>query len=317
MGAHGTELRFRRFQCPPGVSLSAVLPSTGSRCGIYVLHFSDGEAYVGQALDVLTRFASHRRRWGDIVAVQFAPARPEALDELERQTIQDYERKKHPLRNVALVGLPMGESTLDVVIDRIDQQQWLLKPHTTEGYDLTARVGLARQRQSEGRSARFLQLADRPDYEMIRAVLWDYLMVAVPWPHETESRFWSVTAMPSTNRSSRHRRLCAISVNNVETLVLMEDRHRWRGWTPRGFVNVAPGTGGPGSRPGEYRTTGPVDTIEFRPWSQLQRLLRQDTVGDGARRTVLGLMRKGRGMMARYHDPALADDLFTHGHGRR
>ncbi|MCE0485701.1 hypothetical protein [Ornithinimicrobium sediminis] len=236
------------------------------------------------------------------------------MDEMERLTIQRLEREQRPLRNIALVGLPMGDSTLDVVVERIEQEQWLVGAATRE-YDLKARVHSARQRQQTV-STRWQQLADRPDYEAIRRALWDYLMVAVPWPHETESRFWTVTAMPQTNRSSRHRRLSAISVNNVETLVLTEDRDRLGRWVARGFVNVALGAGGPRATRNEYRTTGPLDTIPFRGWGDLRRLLRDDDVAEGARRTVLGLMRKGRGMMGKYHDDSLADALFEHGYGR-
>jgi hypothetical protein len=36
-----------------------------------VLTFAGGECYVGQSLDVVGRFAEHRRRWQDIIAVDF------------------------------------------------------------------------------------------------------------------------------------------------------------------------------------------------------------------------------------------------------
>jgi hypothetical protein len=60
-----------------------------------------------------------------------------------------------------------------------------------------------------------------------------------------------------------------------------------------------------------YRTVGDVDAIGFGGWEGLLDLLEQPDVIDAARRTALGLMRKGAGMMARYHDASLADDVFS------
>lgn len=307
-------LRFQRYEWPADVSFSAVLPTTSSRCGIYVVHFRDGAAYVGQSTKIMTRLSTHRRTWGsDIVAVDFVAAKKADLNQWERQTIHEYEEKQVPLRNTALVGLPMGDSRLDLEIDRIMQEQWLTHPDAQD-YDLSERARLSSQRQRMEANPRFDELSSRVDYEAIRHVLWDYLLTAVPWPHETERKFWTVTVLPSTNRTSRHRRLCAISVNNVETLVLTEDRGRSGTWQPAGFINVALKSGGWRGRRREYRTTGPLDTIAFSSWSDLGRLLQREDVAAGARRTALGLMRKGQGMMGKYHDQDLADDLFTYGH---
>lgn len=46
------------------------------RCGIYILEFSNGDRYVGQAKDVTRRFAQHRHGgkhhppWPDIVSLE-------------------------------------------------------------------------------------------------------------------------------------------------------------------------------------------------------------------------------------------------------
>ena len=42
-------------------AVSTVFSTGASRCGIYVLHFADGDEYVGQARNVLTRFRTHVR----------------------------------------------------------------------------------------------------------------------------------------------------------------------------------------------------------------------------------------------------------------
>lgn len=213
-------LAFRHYDVPPGVSLSAVLPERSPRCGIYVLHFEDGYRYVGQARDVLTRFGSHRRRWaGQIIGLDFAPSALSELDDLERRTIQHLEQGGTGLYNSALVGLPMGESSLDLVVDRVEQERWLDGATDTD-YDFGHRLGTANRRPRA--SSNFDALRAREDYPDLRFALLLYLVSVVPWPHETERRFWSITSMPSTNRSRTQRRLTAISVNNVEALVVAE-----------------------------------------------------------------------------------------------
>ena len=304
-------LRFGHYSAPADVSLSALLSAASSRCGIYVLHFDDGHRYVGQARDVLTRFAAHRRRWGQrIVGVDFAPAPPPLLNDLERRTIQRLERDGLGLYNSALVGLPMGESPLDLVVDRVEQERWL-DERAEAVYDLRERLELARTRTQSG--AKFRDLVSREDYQGIRTALFLYLMEVVPWPHETEGRFWSMTSLPSTKRTKDHHRLSAISINNVETLVFNEVLDK-EGWFLGGFLNVAPGLASPHGWPmrrQRYRTVGEVDAIYFGGWEGLLDLLEKPDVIDAARRAALGLMRKGAGMMARYHDESLADDVFS------
>ena len=54
-------------------SLAPAFKKGDSKCGVYRLHFENGEAYPGKSKNVVSRFASHRRRWPDIVAVDFFP----------------------------------------------------------------------------------------------------------------------------------------------------------------------------------------------------------------------------------------------------
>ena len=60
-----------------------------------------------------------------------------------------------------------------------------------------------------------------------------------------------------------------------------------------------------------YRTVGEVDTITFVGADGLLNLLGMPDVVAAGRRLSIGLMRKGRGMMARYHDKTLADEVFA------
>ncbi|MEP7369257.1 MAG: hypothetical protein ABI662_06360 [Dermatophilaceae bacterium] len=96
------------------------------------------------------------------------------------------------------MGLPRGESPLDLVVDRVEQERWLSESQDLM-YDLDERIALAADRPRTG--DKFDELANRVDYQGIRAALLLYLLFVIPWPHETERRFWCITSMPSTNRS--------------------------------------------------------------------------------------------------------------------
>lgn len=312
----GTEdsmpLRFRRFTTPEGVSLSAILPlALDDRCGIYVLHFEDGTCYVGQATDVLRRFASHRRHWATpIVELDFATVPHVDLDRMERETIQHLERQGTSLMNSALVGLPMGPAALDVVIERVQQEEWLIEGE--QEYDIAERHELAVRRRKRPKGDTYRALSSRPDFEALRTVLACYMAFALPWPHLTEQRFWAVTSLPSTNKSRTHHRLSAFTVNNVETLVLFENLEDDI-WYLEGFLNLAPTDRWTEDDPVHRhpsRTVGPVDSYYFFGYQQLWDLLDAPEVLGPAQRLVLGLMRKGNGMMSRFHDTALADSLF-------
>ena len=109
------------------------------------------------------------------------------------------------------------------------------------GHRVRRLTGVATADGRTGSSNSFASLQYRADYQDLRFALLLHLVSVIPWPHETERRFWSMTAMPSTNRSRTHRRLTAISVNNVEVLVV-GDVLEADGWVMGGFVNVAPDT---------------------------------------------------------------------------
>lgn len=61
----------------------------------------------------------------------------------------------------------------------------------------------------------------------------------IPAPAETEQRFWYMTAMPSTGRAREWRRVRALTVNNVKTLVIGETTEPQAVYV-EGILNVAP-----------------------------------------------------------------------------
>ena len=98
----------------------------GERCGIYVLHFANGEFYAGQAIDVTRRYIQHCNTHKDIEKLSFKRTSQDCLDEEERQVIRRLEENKWLLRNVVFTSLPKGESDFDFIMSSDEQAEWVL-----------------------------------------------------------------------------------------------------------------------------------------------------------------------------------------------
>lgn len=313
----GPAMRFKRWVTDDSVSLSV---HSSDACGIYVLEFADGEEYVGQTRHLLQRVSAHRRRWpGEIVAIQFCRTARKSLDQAERDVIQQRRQHGARLRNIDLVGLPLRSTVLDRYVDEVDIEDWL-DFDMTDGEDILNDIGdrgVVALQKGQPRVS-FRELAARPDYEVVRLGLASYLQQCVPFPHRTEQRIWVVTSMPATSRTKTARRLAAITINNVEALVLADEVSEGGERYTGGFLNVAP-LGAAARELGDayfvqevaYGTTGAVTTIHFADVGGLLDLLFDPVVGHAAREFAVGLLRKGGSMMAKYHDYALADDVFA------
>lgn len=296
--------------------MSAVLPEDMSRRGIYVLEFRDGELYVGQTVSLLARVATHARTWpGEIVAVRFAALETGDLDAAERDVVARLVQAGSRLRNVDLVALPLRSVALDVLVDPAVQAAWL--NGESGPLSIGDRGRVARQRKRTEANYRLLQA--RPEFDTTVAAVAAYLRVCIPWPHVTEGRFWVVTSMPSTVRSAVGRRLCALSVNNVEVLVIGEVRDDDGGWQPTGFLNLAmePDIWSEAGdlysvELGHYDKVGDVQRIEFAGPEEAEDLLALPGVAAAARALAVGLLRKGTSLFGRFHDYHLADAVFAH-----
>ncbi|WP_454296698.1 GIY-YIG nuclease family protein [Salana multivorans] len=299
-------IRFLRWEVTDDLSFSALLPLGHSTCGIYVLEFKNGDLYVGQTVSLLSRIATHRRTWPrDVRAVRFARVSPEELDRAEQDVIARLVADGERLRNVDLVTLPLRGDALDLVVDHAVQEAWL--DGETVEFDVESRIALARQR--ERTEAKYRRLTQHPEFDAIVRALGCYLRTCVPQPDATEWRFWSLTSLPSTGDG---RRLAALSVNNVEVLVL-------RGSTPdvadEGFLNLAADAEIPRrlhrrTWTHRYRSTGEVTGLELHHPRDVEQVLADPEIAAGARRLALGLLRKGLGVMGRFHDFHLADAVF-------
>lgn len=86
-------LRFQNWPVLGVQSLAFRFEPEDSRIGIYILSFANGEKYVGQSLNVVNRFGSHRRRWGDITNLAFRPFVAEELNPRDKEVLASIEQR--------------------------------------------------------------------------------------------------------------------------------------------------------------------------------------------------------------------------------
>jgi hypothetical protein len=315
------ELHFTEHDVQDGGSL-ALFVEDRSRCGIYWLDFEDGASYVGQSVDARTRLATHRRRWSDVTTARFAECLPERLDELEVAAIQ-HVQKTRPLRNVLLTSRPGGDDDLVVTVR---QGQSLALPwdrgrrgrlNDTPPYlpdDVPAKANWER-------------LSRHEQYPHLVASLRALLLETFPSPAHTAEVLWTLTALPSTNKSAGWRRLCTLSAGRVEILRVFERTTTRK--TIEWYLNLHPDASARKVRPLLEQTgarnaalkhhtykaiTKPVLTLNATGLHSLDALLQNEYVLDQVYGLVVTLMRQGINPLRHHHSHALARDvLYPHG----
>jgi hypothetical protein len=315
----GNRLRrlcFTRYELTPGVSFAAQADTSSTWTGIYVLEFADGHEYVGQAVHFPTRLATHRRRWTDLTAARFAPAAARELDQLEQAMIGQRGRRGAHLRNQIGVIASAEPEALELEQGDAAPPQWLAAAPGIPQVGDRCRQPKGPAEDTRAAADAWRKLNKRDGYDGIVLTLALYLAHVVnPRPDQTEGKGWYLSALPSTNRTRDHHRLAALSVNNVETLVIMEGRETSaQPWDTFCFMNTAPVAmprwAAPDTETGHYKTTGAVTRVFARLWPDLGPLLLDRQALQAARSLAQGLLRKGPGMFARFHNYHLADDVF-------
>ena len=190
---------FSRWMYVQGRSSIADLFKPHSRCGIYVLRFTNDEFYVGQAVDVTRRYAQHRKIHADIEQMAFKQVPRGKLNEEERLLIWRLERQEWPLRNVTFNSIPQGESDFDLVMPPEEQERWLGDlGYVDDGGERLIDPEL--RRRYRGRFQRFLE---RPRNEEALDVLRTYIKVGVPAIRRGEVSFWACSCLPTKDVYSR------------------------------------------------------------------------------------------------------------------
>jgi hypothetical protein len=317
-----TELGFTVSIDVRGRRSIADLPKKHGRCGIYLLEFSDGRFYIGQARNVVRRFSQHRKLHDDIVRWSFRPEKPRNLDTVERELIHRAPSLDLTLTNKVHVSHIVGETDLDELLAPDEQQSWRANPAKTSAQDVRLNIDADGSQRIRYRDA-WSSFRDRDDLSQLLGLLRLYVHGCVPAYRRTEYSFWSVSCMPSTN-AAYFPRLAAVNMNIMETFVVFHPKHEPN--NVLSFVNLSKARllerypserafyrQHPGTQWDEvyYRAAGEDQMqVESGNLSSAIRVLTDPAVQSAAGLLNLRLMRKGGNLFARFHCFELADQLI-------
>lgn len=212
-----TDLGFPELKEVTGRASIADLFQAKERCGIYVLAFSNGEYYAGQAVDVVRRFGDHRKNHGDISHMTFQQVAQPDLNRVEQHVIHTLEASGFLLRNIVFMSHVQGERDLDLVVTPEEQEQWLEGTLLSDDGPYVEDQSLRRRYGRKYASFQTLTLAQ----DAIK-VLYRYLTDMIPAPRRTELAFWSLTCRPPSNDVGLMP-YYRVNLNMQEVLVVFEE----------------------------------------------------------------------------------------------
>ena len=321
------ELGFMQVEWVAGLlSIAHLFGPSKKRCGIYLLYLDGAHFYVGQALDVVRRFAQHLRSKGSIEGFAFLPLPQSRLDADERQLIRQAEAQTIPLVNITHMSVVTGERDLDLLVPLDAQESWLAGKPQAEPTGARVIVDDAQCRRFNSRFQRF---SASKHYAQVLEWLAIYLQNAIIAPWRTEYSFWSVSCLPSTGSQAIWRRSYAVNAAVMELFVV----GRWSDGAdpPWAFINVASDVLEDGfgslsevarSHPGldlsndhMYRDAGAHQVKLFMEDACcLPRVLADTAIQTAARTLALRVMRKRATIYAKYHCPQLAHAALDAAH---
>lgn len=226
----------RNMQLPEGrtidvrdlSSLAPAFKNGESRCGVYRLHFENGEAYPGKSKNVVSRFASHRRTWSDIVAIDFFPLPEDQIAGAEQFLITETERD-YSVRNIMLTNRPRGNDVAVIVTSKGSTVALPWEPERAKG---------AAQSYADEVDLKLARLLRHPLFFELRSLVGWYIANTVQDPARTAGDLWTVTCLPSTNRTQTEYRLLTLSCGNLETLFVVATKSEDYANDPYAFVRV-------------------------------------------------------------------------------
>ncbi len=98
------------------------------RGGIYVLPMADDTLYVGQAKDVVKRYAQHCRNYPTIEYVSFKHVAQKYLDIEEKSSIEQLEKQGFRLLSILHANVTYSSSNFDLLVPADQQKRWLSNP---------------------------------------------------------------------------------------------------------------------------------------------------------------------------------------------
>ena len=216
-------------------SIAQLFGSSKPRCGIYLLEFPEHRFYIGQAVEVVRRFAQHRKTYDEIVGFSFIPTQRSELDEVERSLIRRAEDLGLVMLNTVHASNIVGDTDLDLVVSPSEQGQWLSHPAAFNDIDASSPIVLPLS-QLERFAEQFRRFNMHRLGPGASSLLKTYVRYCLPVPKRTEYSFWVVSCLPSTNYGTWPRLFCA-SAGVMELLVV--GYHKSFPSKMWGFVTVA------------------------------------------------------------------------------
>lgn len=209
------------FRLPTDVSPAVIVGE--NVCGIYILQFTTGERYVGQAVNIAKRISQHRHggkhhaAWNDIEAFSFYPVEKTELNRCERETIENQKCFGHRLRNVTFNLQTTTPRPIDSLLGLTLESHWATGQ---ERYLCAGELALPQPR-SNRKPKLFTQKAAQqllPDGRSMAEAVVDDLAFAVmnliPNASDLEGEYWSISDCPS----SVGGRFATLNVGNLELM---------------------------------------------------------------------------------------------------
>lgn len=305
-------------------SIAHLFGASKDRCGIYLLEFPGEKFYVGQAVDVVRRFAQHRKNYDEIIGISFIPTPRKLLDETERSLIRKAEQLNLMILNTVHATNVIGDTDLDLVLPREQQDSWLSSPVSFNGDERSISAISLPDAQVERLSNRFLKFKKHRHFSTASQLLSLYIANCIPSPKRTEYSFWVVSCFPATNRNTWPRLFC-VSIGVMETFVL--GYHKNSPTEMWGFLSVASDvlsetyendeslmTAFPSIEiiRREYRDAGQHQiTLCAGDERSLKILLEDKAIQQSAATLALRVMRKRATIYSKFHCKQLADLAIT------
>jgi hypothetical protein len=199
-------------------SIADLVPPS-KRCGIYILEFKDNSYYVGQAVDITRRYVQHRKNHDDIEGISFRKFKKQELNKVEEYLIKIIEEKGIMLRNISLTSLPKGETDLDLLIPKEQQEHWLASNNPFNG----AKQILHLPEQEIRYARKYNSLLKETSYrKVVLPFLREYFQHFVLNPPLTEMSFWSITCLSQEETKRRFQVLSRLNFYWCEVLTVFK-----------------------------------------------------------------------------------------------
>ncbi len=193
------ELGFAKPEVVKGRYSVADLFKPKDRSGIYVLHFENGQFYVGLATDFVRRYNQHRKNHLDIELVSFKKVKKEKLAVEEKMIVQTLQLEGYSLRNIQLVSIIEGDTDLDLLMSVDEQEQFM--------FDLTFNNMGGDKFEIEEQRIKYTNnynaLTKLSYFERYIEAVKVYVNIGIPIPKKTEYSFWCISNPSGNTKLSR------------------------------------------------------------------------------------------------------------------